>query len=219
MEGWGITMSTLEIIKGTGVVAVIRKASVDNILPIAEALVNGGIKAIEITLESPGALEAINIASQKLGNKAVIGAGTVLDSETARVAIMNGAKFVFSPTINIETIKISKRYGVMCVAGALTPTEILTAFEHGSDIIKVFPASLVGPKYFKDLHGPLPQIPLMPTGGVDIENAGDYIQAGAVAVGVGSTLVSSTSDIDDDYLRQIEYKASEFIERIKLVRV
>ncbi|WP_186576759.1 bifunctional 4-hydroxy-2-oxoglutarate aldolase/2-dehydro-3-deoxy-phosphogluconate aldolase [Aquibacillus kalidii] len=212
-------MSTLEIIKGTGVVAVIRKASVDNILPIAEALVNGGIKAIEITLESPGALEAINIASQKLGNKAVIGAGTVLDSETARVAIMNGAKFVFSPTINIETIKISKRYGVMCVAGALTPTEILTAFEHGSDIIKVFPASLVGPKYFKDLHGPLPQIPLMPTGGVDIENAGDYIQAGAVAVGVGSTLVSSTSDIDDDYLRQIEYKASEFIERIKLVRV
>ena len=128
------------------------------------------------------------------------------------------AKFIFSPTINIETIKLTKRYGVISVPGAMTPTEILTGYECGADLIKVFPANILGPGYLKDVHGPLPHIPLMPTGGINLANASSYIEAGAVAVGVGSTLVNTKGIMDDEYFLQLTEKARRFVEVVKASR-
>lgn len=184
-------MNLLEQIKQNGIVAIIRGAKPENILPIAKALRDGGIKTLEITVETPKVLTLIEQVASEMGDEVIVGAGTVLDPETARAAIMAGAKFIFSPTVNVETIKLTKRYGVISIPGALTPTEILTAYEHGADVIKVFPASAFGPRYLKDIHGPLPHIPLMPTGGVDLGNLAEYIRAGAVAVGIGSNLVNT----------------------------
>jgi 2-dehydro-3-deoxyphosphogluconate aldolase/(4S)-4-hydroxy-2-oxoglutarate aldolase len=131
---------------------------------------------------------------------------------------MAGARFVFSPVVNIETIKMTKRYGVVSVPGAFTPTEILTAYENGADLIKVFPANLLGPRFFKDVRGPLPHIPLMPTGGIDVSNVGDYIRAGAVAAGAGSTLVDMKQVIDEKYCEKITLKASQFVNEVKRAR-
>jgi 2-dehydro-3-deoxyphosphogluconate aldolase / (4S)-4-hydroxy-2-oxoglutarate aldolase len=211
-------MSLLQEIIDSGVVAVIRGAKSDTIIPIAESLLAGGVKAIEITVETPGAIQLIEKVSSVLGDKVIAGAGTVLDPETARMAIMHGAKFIFSPTINIETIKMTKRYGVISVPGAMTPTEILSGYENGADIIKVFPANILGPNYLKDVHGPLPQIPLMPTGGINIENTASYIKAGAVAVGVGSTLVNTKEEMTDAYFYNLREKAIRFVEQVQLAR-
>ncbi|MCT2537021.1 bifunctional 4-hydroxy-2-oxoglutarate aldolase/2-dehydro-3-deoxy-phosphogluconate aldolase [Aquibacillus koreensis] len=212
-------MKTLDRLIDSGVVAVIRKATPDTIIPIAKALSAGGVKGIEITVETPGALAVIEKAAKELGDDdAIVGAGTVLDAETARMALMAGAKFVFSPTVNVETIKMTKRYGAVCVAGAFTPTEILTAYENGSDLIKVFPASVVGPRFFKDVRGPLPQIPLMPTGGIDVDNVGEYIKNGAVAVGAGSTLVKATDNADEAYCKALTEKAKQFVAEVKKAR-
>jgi 2-dehydro-3-deoxyphosphogluconate aldolase / (4S)-4-hydroxy-2-oxoglutarate aldolase len=211
-------MSLLQEIIDSGIVAVIRGAKSDSIIPIAESLLAGGVKAIEITAETPGAIQLIEKVSVELGDKVIAGAGTVLDPETARMAIMHGAKFIFSPTINIETIKMTKRYGVISVPGAMTPTEILTGYENGADIIKVFPANILGPNYLKDVHGPLPQIPLMPTGGINIENTASYIKAGAVAVGVGSTLVNTKEEMTEAYFNNLREKALRFVEQVQLAR-
>jgi 2-dehydro-3-deoxyphosphogluconate aldolase / (4S)-4-hydroxy-2-oxoglutarate aldolase len=211
-------MSLLQEIIDSGVVAVIRGAKSDTIIPIAESLLAGGVKAIEITAETPGAIQLIEKVSVELGDKVIAGAGTVLDPETARMAIMHGAKFIFSPTINIETINMTKRYGVISVPGAMTPTEILSGYENGADIIKVFPANILGPSYLKDVHGPLPQIPLMPTGGINIENTASYIKAGAVAVGVGSTLVNTKEEMNDAYFNTLREKAIRFVEQVQLAR-
>lgn len=208
-------MTLLDQMKETGIVAVIRGASEENIIPIANALKNGGVIALEITLETPGALSAIEKLAAELGDEVIAGAGTVLDPETARAAIMAGARFVFAPTVNIETIKLTKRYGVLSIPGALTPTEILTAFENGADLIKVFPAHAFGPKYLKDIHGPLPQIPLMPTGGVNLENLGDFVRAGAVAAGIGSNLVNTKREINEEYLAQLEQTARAYSQAFK----
>ncbi|MFL6516510.1 MAG: bifunctional 4-hydroxy-2-oxoglutarate aldolase/2-dehydro-3-deoxy-phosphogluconate aldolase [Bacillus sp. (in: firmicutes)] len=211
-------MSLLQQIINSGVVAVIRGAKPDTIIPIAKSLAAGGVIAIEITAETPGALRLIEMVSIELGDQVIAGAGTVLDPETARTAIMHGAKFIFSPTVNQDTIKITKRYGVISVPGAMTPTEILTGYECGADLIKVFPANLLGPGYLKDVHGPLPHIPLMPTGGIDLSNAGSYIKAGAVAVGVGSTLVDTKKAMDEEYFLQLTEKASRFVNEVKVAR-
>ncbi|MCM3694171.1 bifunctional 4-hydroxy-2-oxoglutarate aldolase/2-dehydro-3-deoxy-phosphogluconate aldolase [Neobacillus niacini] len=211
-------MSLLQEIIDSGVVAVIRGAKSDSIIPIAESLLAGGVNALEITAETPGALQLIEKVSVAFGDKVIAGAGTVLDPETARIAIMHGAKFIFSPTINIETIKMTKRYGVISVPGAMTPTEILSGYENGADVIKVFPANILGPNYLKDVHGPLPQIPLMPTGGIDIENTASYIRAGAVAVGVGSTLVNTKEEMTDAYFNNLREKAIRFVEQVQLAR-
>jgi 2-dehydro-3-deoxyphosphogluconate aldolase/(4S)-4-hydroxy-2-oxoglutarate aldolase len=211
-------MGLLQEIIESGVVAVIRGAQPDTIIPIAKSLAAGGVKAIEITAETPGAISLIEKVTCELGDQIIAGAGTVLDPETARSAIMYGAKFIFSPTINKETIKIAKRYGIISVPGAFTPTEILTGYECGADLIKVFPANILGPGYLKDVHGPLPHIPLMPTGGINLENTGSYIKAGAVAVGVGSTLVNTKEVMDEDYFRNLTAKAQSFIEQVKLAR-
>jgi 2-dehydro-3-deoxyphosphogluconate aldolase / (4S)-4-hydroxy-2-oxoglutarate aldolase len=208
-------MTLLDQIKETGIVAVIRGASKENIIPIANALKSGGVTALEITLETPGVLSTIEKLSAELGDEVIVGAGTVLDPESARAAIMAGAKFVFSPTTNIETIKMTKRYGVLSIPGALTPTEILTAYENGADLIKVFPANVFGAKYLKDVHGPLPQIPLMPTGGVNLENLGDFVRAGAVAAGIGSNLVNTKREINEQYLVELEQTARAYSQAFK----
>jgi 2-dehydro-3-deoxyphosphogluconate aldolase/(4S)-4-hydroxy-2-oxoglutarate aldolase len=211
-------MSILQQITASGIVAVIRGATPDKILPIAKALSEGGVTALEITVETPKVLSLIEQVSAELGDKVVVGAGTVLDPETARAAIMAGARFIFSPTVNPETIRLTKRYGVVSIPGALTPTEILTAFEHGADVIKVFPANVFGPRYLKDIHAPLPHIPLMPTGGIDLSNVADYIRAGAVAAGVGSSLVSCKEEVNDTYLASLTDTARKFVERVRQAR-
>ncbi|MBB5323234.1 2-dehydro-3-deoxyphosphogluconate aldolase/(4S)-4-hydroxy-2-oxoglutarate aldolase [Anoxybacillus tepidamans] len=211
-------MNLLEQIKQNGIVAIIRGAKPENILPIAKALRDGGIKTLEITVETPKVLTLIEQVASEMGDEVIVGAGTVLDSETARAAIMAGAKFIFSPTVNVETIKLTKRYGVISIPGALTPTEILTAYEHGADVIKVFPASAFGPRYLKDIHGPLPHIPLMPTGGVDLGNLAEYIRAGAVAVGIGSNLVNTKKPMDEAYFQNLRKTAEEYVQGVKRAR-
>lgn len=211
-------MNLINTIQDSGIVAVIRGANKENIIPIARALSSGGVKALELTVETPKIMSLVEMAADELGDEAIVGVGTVLDPETARAALLSGAKFVFSPTVNVETIKMTKRYGALNVTGALTPTEILTAYEHGADIIKVFPANIFGPGYLKDVHGPLPQIPLMPTGGISISNVGSYIKAGAVAAGVGSTLVNLKETINESYLTKLTEVASQFVKEVKLAR-
>lgn len=210
-------MSLLQEIQENGIVAIIRGAKPETILSIAKALREGGVKTLEITVETPNVLELITQVSRELDD-VIVGAGTVLDPETARAAIMAGAKFIFSPTVNVETIRLTKRYGVISIAGALTPTEILTAYENGSDVIKVFPANVFGPTYLKDVHGPLPHIPLMPTGGINLSNIKDYIQAGGVAAGLGSALVDTKREINEEYLKELTAKSKEYVEAVKAAR-
>jgi 2-dehydro-3-deoxyphosphogluconate aldolase/(4S)-4-hydroxy-2-oxoglutarate aldolase len=180
---------TLRRILESGVVAVVRLPSGEQLLDVAAAIEAGGLGVIEFTMTTPGATEAIAAASAAMGDRVVIGAGTVLDGATARTAINAGARFIVAPTLSRETIEVCHRYGAVVIPGAYTPTEILTAWEWGADLVKVFPAASLGPGYFKDVLAPLPQIRLVPTGGVDLETAGSFIAAGAVAVAVGSNLV------------------------------
>jgi 2-dehydro-3-deoxyphosphogluconate aldolase/(4S)-4-hydroxy-2-oxoglutarate aldolase len=140
-------------------------------------------------MTTPGALESIAAAGRSLGEEVLIGAGSVLDAGTARAAILAGARFIFSPTLNIDTIEMAHRYDCVAVPGALTPTEILTAWSAGADVVKIFPANHFGPQYLRDIHAPLPQVKLTPTGGVDLNTAADWIKAGAAALGIGSSLV------------------------------
>lgn len=208
---------SVEEIKNRSVVAVIRGATPESIIPIAESLKEGGVTAIEITMETPKALAIIEKTADRFGDELLVGAGTVLDAETARVAILAGSRFIFSPTVNIDTIRMTKRYGVISVPGAFTATEILNAYEHGADVIKVFPAGVVGPAYFKNIAGPL-HIPLMPTGGINVHNATDYIRAGAVAVGVGTSLVDPKRPITNEYLLEVTQKAKRLIDDIQHAR-
>jgi 2-dehydro-3-deoxyphosphogluconate aldolase / (4S)-4-hydroxy-2-oxoglutarate aldolase len=182
-------VATLDRLLTTGVIAVIRADSGEQLIDVCRALAAGGVSACEITMTTPGALEAIAAASNELGDAALVGAGSVLDAPTARAAILAGAKFIFSPVLNVEVIETAHRNDCVAVPGALTPTEICTAWTAGADVVKVFPANHFGPQYFRDIHGPMPQIKMTPTGGVDLTTAAEWIKAGAVAVGVGSALV------------------------------
>jgi 2-dehydro-3-deoxyphosphogluconate aldolase/(4S)-4-hydroxy-2-oxoglutarate aldolase len=190
---------TPSFIEQDGVVAVVRLDDLSRAVPLTEALVAGGVRAVEFTFTNPDAAAAITAAHEGLGGRALIGAGSVLDAETARVAILAGAAFVVTPTVSLPVIEICNRYGVATVIGALTPTEILTAWQAGATYAKVFPASLGGPRYLRDVRGPLPQVKLIPTGGVDAANAGEFIHAGAVAVALGSNLVDARSVANDDW--------------------
>jgi 2-dehydro-3-deoxyphosphogluconate aldolase/(4S)-4-hydroxy-2-oxoglutarate aldolase len=197
------------------IVAIIRGANPSDILKIVNALFEGGIKTLEVTINSPKALNVIEEIVDKMNDKILVGAGTVLDPETARAALLAGAKFIVSPTTNYKTIEMTKRYGALSIPGALTPTEILDAYTQGGDIIKVFPASQ-GSDYFKEISGPLPQIPLMPTGGVTLSNIKSFLDAGAVAFGLGSALVDTTQNITDKNLQLLTEKASKFIQAVTL---
>ncbi|MCA9014602.1 MAG: bifunctional 4-hydroxy-2-oxoglutarate aldolase/2-dehydro-3-deoxy-phosphogluconate aldolase [Planctomycetaceae bacterium] len=196
-----------------GAVAIIRAQSGELLVDVSKAIYAGGLDVIEVTFTVPGVLDILAQVKRELGDKILLGAGTVLDPETARAAILAGAEFIVTPTVNTDVIELCNRYDKLIMTGAFTPTEVLTAWEAGADIIKVFPAFVGGPEYLKALHGPLPQIPLMPTGGVDLETLPAYLNAGACAVGLGSSLVTKqmveSGDLDGiqkltaEYMRQI----------------
>jgi 2-dehydro-3-deoxyphosphogluconate aldolase/(4S)-4-hydroxy-2-oxoglutarate aldolase len=178
----------LDRILNSGVVAILRATSGEFLADVAEALLAGGVEAIEVTFTVPRCPEVLEQVADRLGDKIVLGAGTVLDPETARAAILAGARFIVSPTVNLDVIQLCRRYSCLVFPGALTPTEILTAWQAGADIVKVFPSDLTGPGYIKAVRRPLPQVRLMPTGGVNLETAADFLKAGACAIGVGSEL-------------------------------
>jgi len=181
---------TLEYIQECGVVAIMRAKSSDQLLSAAEAILAGGVRAIEVTMTTPGALDVIRQVSSSFGKDVVFGAGSVLDAETARAAILAGAEFIVCPTLKLSTIEICKRYSIPVMPGAYTPTEILTAWEAGASMVKVFPSSAGGPGYIKAVKAPLPQVRLVAVGGVNLGNTADFIRAGCDIVGVGSDLVS-----------------------------
>ncbi|HEV2527596.1 MAG TPA: bifunctional 4-hydroxy-2-oxoglutarate aldolase/2-dehydro-3-deoxy-phosphogluconate aldolase [Thermomicrobiales bacterium] len=185
-------MARVDVVRGieeSGVVAVVRLDDLSDAVNVAKALAAGGVRGVEYTFTNPKAAEAIAAAREVLGDEVLVGAGSVLDGETARIAILAGAQFVVTPTTRVETIQLCTRYAIPVMSGAFTPTEILTAWEAGASMVKVFPASVGGPGYLKDVLGPLPQIKLIPTGGVSADNAGAFIAAGARAVALGSSLV------------------------------
>jgi len=205
-------------IERIGVVAVIRLHDARQLRSVTEALAAGGVRAIEITMTVPGAIGLIEKLASSLKSEFVIGAGTVLDPETARQVVLAGAKFVVSPVFKTSLIEVGHNYDVPVMPGCFSPTEILSAWEAGADIVKVFPATSLGPSFFKDIRGPLPQLRLMPTGGVTRENAGDWIRAGAVAIGAGSALVDSKA-VAEGRLDVITANARHFIEAVRRARV
>ena len=203
--------NTLARILEHRIIVIVRGARPDDFFRIADALLEGGLSVIEVTLNSPGALSVIQKAAGQTGSPFLIGAGTVLDASEARSAIDAGAKFIISPSLDADTIHVTKKQGAVSIPGAFTPTEILAAHRNGADIIKVFPAS-AGPGYFRDIRGPLPHIPLMPTGGVNLSNIGEFRKAGAVAFGIGSALVDTSQPVTPAWLRQITENARKYAE-------
>ena len=185
----------------SGVVAVVRKIDPLIVHDVIDALVEGGIKILEITVDSDNSYDTIAKAKKRYDSSILVGAGTVLDKETAKTAIDANADFIFSPVYDAEMIQITNRYGKISIPGVYTPSEILQAYSYGADILKVFPATSLGPKYFKDVGGPLGHIPLMPTGGVNLDNMGEFVQNGAVAVGIGSALFDKESLANRDYAK------------------
>lgn len=180
----------ITMIREAGVIAIIRANTSGDLLEAAEAVKVGGLNTIEVTMTTPDALNVIAKATENFGDQVLFGAGSVLDPETARAAILAGAQFIVSPTLNIKTIEICRRYSKTIVAGCFTPTEIQTAWQQGADFVKVFPADVGGPAYIKAVLAPLPQVALIPTGGVNLKTIGPFLKAGAVAVAAGSSLVS-----------------------------
>jgi 2-dehydro-3-deoxyphosphogluconate aldolase/(4S)-4-hydroxy-2-oxoglutarate aldolase len=193
-----------------GIVAIVRSSDSEQLVAVAQALAEGGINVVEITFTVPNALEVIQQVRRALGDQILLGAGTVLDPETARHALLAGAEFIVGPTVNLDVIRLCRRYDKLVMPGAFTPTEALTAWEAGADIVKVFPADVGGPNYLKALRAPLPQIRLMPTGGVDLKNAAAYFQAGACCIGVGSQLVDPKAIAAGDFAR-IRDLARQFV--------
>ncbi len=201
--------TVLNQILDTGVVAIMRASSSDQLLSAAEAILEGGVSAIEVTMTTPNAMEVIRQATAKFGSQVLFGVGTVLDSETARAAILAGAQFVVCPTLNLGTIQICNRYSVPVMPGAYTPTEILTAWEAGADVVKVFPASVGGPDFIKALRGPLPHIRLAAVGGVNVNTTADFFSAGESVVGGGGELVNQKL-LDGRDFKTISERAQAF---------
>src|SRR6202041_1003651 len=183
-------IAVLNALREVGLVPVLRAQSVEQAMALADAIADGGVTILEITMTVPGAIEVMRKLAEQRPD-ILIGAGTVLDPETARMCILEGAQFVVSPALNVKTIEMCHRYGVAVLPGALTPTEIVTAWEAGADVVKVFPASaLGGAKYLKSLKAPLPQVEMIPTGGVSLATAKEFLEAGSFALGVGADLVA-----------------------------
>jgi len=206
-------IENLKRIEESGIVAVVRAESSEQALKIAEAVKAGGIQAIEITMTVPGAVEVIrDLAQTYKKNEILIGAGSVLDAETARICLLAGAEYIVSPAFDIETIKLCNRYQKIVIPGAMSVTEVLRAMEAGADVVKIFPAELFGPKIIEAIKGPLPQAPLLPTGGVNLNNVDQWIIAGSFAVGVGGALTGGAKKGDYD---EVKRTAIEFIKKIK----
>ena len=209
--------ANLDRIHRGGIVAVIRAANGDLLCDVAEALLAGGVEVMEVTFTVPRAHQALERMAERIGDKILLGAGTVLDAETARVALLSGAEFIVSPTLNLDVIRLCRRYDKLVMPGAFSPTEILTAWEAGADIVKVFPSDITGPAYLKALAGPLPQIRLMPTGGVTPETVAAFLQSGAFALGVGSSLVDPKA-VAAGQLQAIEKRARQFVDIVRANR-
>ncbi len=207
----------LQQILDSGVVAVVRSRSGERLAEVVQALADGGVTAVEITFTVPDAAEVIRRVRQGVDDRVVLGAGTVLDPETARAALLAGAQYIVAPNTNIDVIRLCRRYDVPVMPGALTPTEVVTAWEAGADVVKIFPADLGGPPYLKALRGPLPQVRLMPTGGVDLETAEPFLKAGACCLGVGSTLVESEA-VESGDMERIRQRAQQFAQIIRNAR-
>ena len=210
--------SILRAIIETGVVPVVRTHSAESAIRAVEAIYRGGIRAAEITMTVPGAIRALEKVADEYGDRMILGAGTVLDPETARICMLAGAQFFVTPALNLKTIEMAKRYSKVICPGALTPTEVVTAWEAGADVIKIFPADSVGgPKYIKALKGPLPHIEMIPTGGVSLETCEAFLKAGACAVAVGGELVNAKLIEREDYAA-IESIARQFSQAVAAAR-
>jgi 2-dehydro-3-deoxyphosphogluconate aldolase / (4S)-4-hydroxy-2-oxoglutarate aldolase len=209
--------ATLKRILDGGIVAVVRSESGASLVKVVQALAEGGVAAAEVTFTVPDAIEVIRQVRREVGDAIVLGAGTVLDPETARAALLAGAEYIVAPTLNFDVIRLCRRYDKAVMPGAFTPTEILTAWEAGADVVKVFPAEVVGPAFFKALRGPLPQIRLMPTGGVDLTTAADFLKAGACCLGVGGQLVEPRAVAERNFDR-IRELARQYVAVVQQVR-
>lgn len=196
-----------------GLVAVVRAPDPTHLVRVIGSLADGGVTVAEVTFTVPDAVGVIRAAKKELGDKVLLGAGTVLDAETARAALLAGAEFIVSPTVNLDVIRLCRRYDKLVFPGAFTPTEILTAWEAGADVVKVFPADVLGPGFFKAMRGPLPQVKLMPTGGVDLNTSAEYLRAGACCLGVGSQLVDpkAVARQDYEYLRGLAWQYTQAV--------
>lgn len=208
-------MNALSMIKTHKLVSILRGLELNDALSVTKALKEGGFRLVEVTMNTKDALNSIEQLNDIYGEEMLIGAGTVLDSETAKAAIQAGASFIISPSLDLDTIKTTKRYGAVSIPGAFTPTEILKAYEHGADIIKVFPADTLGPSFIKNIQGPFPNISIMPTGGVNLNNVESYIKTGVAGVGIGSSLVNSKKEVNKIYLDEVKNKATRFVEIIQ----
>lgn len=207
-------VETLNIIRETGVIAIMRAQSSDQLITAVDAIKKGGVKAIEVTMTTPGALSVIAEAKERYGSDVIFGAGSVLDPETGLAAILAGADFIVSPTLNLELIELCNRYSIPTVPGCYSPTEVLTGWEAGADFIKLFPASVGGPDLVKAILAPLPQVRIIPVGGVNLDTAADFIRKGAAALGVGSSLVNQKL-LDAGDMDELTHRAVAFIEQVK----
>jgi len=207
----------LDLIRTTGIIAIMRARSSDQLLAAAEAIHRGGVRVIEVTMTTPGALEVVRAATSRYGDELLFGAGTVIDATSAREAILAGAGFIVAPTLDLPTIALGNRYAIPVVPGIFTPTEALAATEAGAEMVKLFPAEVGGPKMIQALLAPLPQLQIIPVGGVDLLTAGPFIRAGAVALGVGSSLVNQKL-LESGDMGELTKRARAFIDAVAAAR-
>lgn len=207
-------LKSLQRVLDHKIVAVIRADNGDLLVDVAESLLAGGVEVMEVTFTVPRATRVLEKVADRIGSRILLGAGTVLDTETCRAALLAGAEFIVSPAVNVEVIELCKRYSKPVMPGALTPTEVVTAWQAGADIVKIFPSEITGPKYLKALHGPLPHVRLMPTGGVNLETATEFLRCGACALGIGSSLVDPKVVAAGD-LKKIESLARQYVQLVK----
>jgi 2-dehydro-3-deoxyphosphogluconate aldolase/(4S)-4-hydroxy-2-oxoglutarate aldolase len=204
----------LSLIRETGIIAVMRAKSSKQLIQASDAIKAGGVRVIEVTMTTPGALDVIKEAKEKYSEDTLFGAGSVLDPETARMAILAGADFIVGPTLNFQVITVCNRYGIPVMPGCYTPTEVLSAWEAGASMIKLFPASFGGPELVKAILAPLPQVEIVPVGGIDLSNAAEFIRAGSVALGVGNSLVNDKLLNAGDF-SELTRRAASFIEKVQ----
>ena len=204
----------LDLIRQTGLIAIMRANSSDQLIAAAHAIRSGGVRAIEVTMTTPRAIETIQAATERFAGEALFGAGTVLDPETARAAILAGADFVVAPTLNLEMVALCRRYSTPVIPGCFTPTEMLTAWEAGASMIKLFPADVGGPGLIKAIRAPLPQLEIVPVGGVNLNTAADFIRNGAAALGVGNSLINQKL-LDAGNMDELCRRAAAFVAEVK----
>ena len=207
----------IQLIRQTGIIAIMRTKSSDQLIAAAEAIREGGVRVIEVTMNTPGALDVIATASKRFGQDVLFGAGTVLDAETAQVAIKAGAEFIVAPTLNMDVIELCIRFNIPIMPGCFTPTEMLAAWQAGADFVKLFPAEVGGPAMVKAILAPLPQLQIVPVGGVDLNSAAAFLRSGAAALGVGSSLINQKLLESGDF-GELTRRAAAFIDEVRKAR-